>query len=203
MKPIIFFKRVLPISFFTAVLLINFQNCAKPSALSGEGQTVASSPSTPSSGGGAVTSPSDVFQPATQPSNGGGGILAGFVPTCLKITNVKEIDLGYRSNGVSRDPVYIVKLSLYSIYFDRFAKGGGAERFSIINFTSGVLIFKHKDGNSYEFDYAVSNPAFPVTEAEFMVPASIYSEVDGSSPNVSGFFSGAKYENMPLPYCKK
>ena len=162
--------------------------------MSGEGTVVASNPSTPSTGGG--VNPADAFQPATQPSNGGGGILAGYIPTCLKIENVRSLSQGGSRSG-SKDILYSVKISLYRIFYDPGAyKGkGGGYRSSVITFNNGALTFEHKNGSRYEFDFALDTSDDYVKEAEFLIPASVYSEA------ITGVFTGHRYTDKYLPYC--
>ena len=187
MKPMIFFTRVLPISFCTAILLVNFQNCAKPNALTSTGQDVASNPSTSVGGG----NPGDIFQPSTPTPNNGGGGFERNAPDCMHIKT--ELAKPVASDETD-EAMYLVKVTL--INHTKNPKGGTSS--SIVPFYAGKIIFAHNNGLNYEYDFKVAQE-LAVKEAEYIVPASVYNGVVASG--LSGVFTGRLYENLPVPYC--
>ena len=187
----IFFTRVLPISFCTAILLVNFQNCAKPNALTSSGQTVASNPSTSVGGG---SNPGDIFQPSTPTPNNGGGGFERNAPDCMRINTQLATPVASDEEKPSDEIMYSVKVTL--INYTRNPKGGYSQSF--VPFYQGQLIFAHNNGYDYKYEFQTA-PEFAVKEAEFLVPASVYKGVLVSG--LTGFFTGRKFDYMPVQMC--
>ena len=192
MKSLIFFTRVIPISFFTAILLINFQNCAKPNALSGEGQTVVSNPNNlPSSSGPATAD--GIFQPATQVPPNGLGSNQPQAPSCLIISDARQL-VGSGKSKLN-DPLLLVTVQLRRYYLDK--NGKIKTDSNPVTFNSGQLFFQQQN-ISYEYNFAAPEQ-LEVKEAEFIVPYSVYEGM--GKPIVTGYFDGNRYDPIFIEYC--